>query len=270
MTIASSFKHLFIASVAISLIAAGYFAAAPQAQALTSLAQVQPGDLIRGTSFSSVYYMGSDGFRYVFPNSNTYFTWYSNFDSVKFLSDADLSKIQIGGNVTYRPGVKMIKINTDPKTYAVDQNGNLRHVGSEAVAIALYGSSWNQQIHDMPDAFFGNYKIGTAINSASDFNPAAKTAAVTNINIDKGISAPKDVSISSGGYSPSSVTISAGQSVRFTNNHSIKHTATAEDLSWGTGTLEPGQSFIRKFETPGVYGYFDSYDSTKSGAIFVQ
>lgn len=270
MTIAFSFKHLFIGSVALSLIAIGYFTAAPQAQALTSLSQVQPGDLIRGTSFSSVYYMGSDGFRYVFPNSNTYFTWYNDFNNVKFLSDSDLSKIQIGGNVTYRPGVKMVKINTDPKTYAVDQGGNLRHVGSEAVAVALYGSTWNQQIHDMPDAFFGNYKIGTAITSASDFNPAAKTAAVTNINIDKGIAAPKDVSISVGGFSPSSVTISVGQTVRFTNNHSTKHTATAEDLTWGTGTLEPGQSFIKRFDKAGTYGYFDSYDSTKSGAIFVQ
>ena len=122
-------------------------------QASTS---VSSGDLIRGTSFSAVYYMGTDGFRYVFPNDKTYFTWYSDFDDVKFLSDADLAKIQMGGNVTYKPGVKMIKINSDPKTYAVSAGGELRHVGSEALAVSLYGSTWNTKIDDVPDGFFSN------------------------------------------------------------------------------------------------------------------
>jgi len=94
--------------------------------AVLPLAQIQPGDLIRGTSFPAVYYYGRDGFRYVFPNDKAYFTWYSDFSSVKWISDADMGKVQIGGNVTYRPGVKMIKINSDPKTYAISRGGKLR------------------------------------------------------------------------------------------------------------------------------------------------
>src|SRR5690349_3043752 len=67
---------------------------------------VNSGDLVRGQTYSAVYYIGADGLRYVFPNQKTYDTWYSNFNTVKFISDADLAKIQIGGNVTYKPGVR--------------------------------------------------------------------------------------------------------------------------------------------------------------------
>ena len=101
--------------------------ATPSASAATiPVSQVNAGDLVRGQSFPAVYYVGRDGFRYVFPNDKAYFTWYSNFDNVKWLSDPDLGTLQIGGNVTYRPGAKMIKINSDPKVYAVGENGSLR------------------------------------------------------------------------------------------------------------------------------------------------
>lgn len=67
----------------------------------------------------AVYYLGADGKRYVFPNQKTYMTWYSNFSTVKVVSSTEMSSYPIGGNATYRPGTKMIKITTDPKVYAV-------------------------------------------------------------------------------------------------------------------------------------------------------
>lgn len=236
-------------------------------QASTS---VSSGDLIRGTSFSAVYYMGADGFRYVFPNDKTFFTWYTDFDDVKFLSDADLAKIQMGGNVTYKPGVKMIKINSDPKTYAVSGGGELRHVGSEAVAVALYGSAWNTKIDDVPDGFFTNYTIGDAIASSSDYSATNATAAASSINNDKQLTAPEVISITGNGYSPIDVTIQAGDTVRFTNNDTEKHTATADDLTWGTGTISAGGTFVHRFLEAGTYTFFDSYDSSNTGAIYVE
>ncbi len=252
----------------LSIIAAAILAfAVPSTQASTT---VESGDLIRGESFSAVYYMGEDGFRYVFTNDKNYFTWYANFDSVKNISDDELAKIQIGGNVTYKPGVKMVKINTDPKTYAVDQGGVIRHVTSEAVAIALYGSDWNTKIDDIADGFFSNYTIGDPINSASEFVPSNVMASVANINDDKSLMAPEYIGITDGGYEPIDVTIEAGRGVRFTNNGAQKHTATADDLSWGTGTLNNGDSFIRVFEEAGTYTFFDSYNSANTGAIYVE
>ncbi|MFC1788133.1 cupredoxin domain-containing protein [Patescibacteria group bacterium] len=241
------------------------------ASALTSYSQLQAGDLIRGESFSAVYYYGKDGFRYVFPNDKTYFTWYDNFDNVKFLSDADLAQIQIGGNATYRPGIRMIKINSDPKTYAVGEGGSLHWVTSESVAISLYGSAWNTMIDDVPDAFFSNYQKGADIEEADDFDPANETSSATDINNDKDLKFPTVVNISDDMYDQETVTINAGTVVKWTNNGTNKHTATADNLKWGTGTLQNSQSFSRYFDTPGTYTYFCSYHpDTMHGTLIVQ
>lgn len=256
---------LFLFAFTISAI--GYQAAHA---ATVSLDELEAGDLFRGETFSAVYYYGSDGFRYVFPNSSTYNTWYDNFDSVKFISDTDLGKIQIGGNVTYKPGSKMIKINTDPKTYAVAEGGTLRHVGSEDLAVALYGDSWNTMIDDVADAFFSNYTIGDEIEDAADYDVDETMDSVDSINDDKGLVAPADVEIDASGFSDEEVTIDAGQTVRWTNTDSEKHSVTADDLSWGSGTMQEDGFWVRRFEEEGTYTYYDSYDSSNTGAIVVQ
>lgn len=230
---------------------------------------VNAGDLIRGTSFSAVYYMGADGFRYVFPNDKTYFTWYTNFDSVKFLSDADLAKIQMGGNVTYKTNVRMIKINSDPKVYFVGHNGDLFTVPDETTAATLFGSTWNKQIDDVPDGFFSNYTVTGDDVSASVIAMTAPNAGYS-INTDKDLMAPEEIEITSNGYSPIDVTIKVGQTVRFTNTDSAKHTATSDDLTWGTGTMSAGGTFVRRFNEAGTFTFFDSYDSGNTGAIYVK
>jgi len=144
------------------------------------------GSLVKA-SLAAVYYVGSDGKRYVFPNEKTYKTWYSDFSTVMIVTDAELAALPIGGNVTYRPGVKMVKIQTDPKVYAVSSGGTLRWVTSEALAVQLYGTNWNQKIDDVSDAFFVNYKAGADITNASQYNAATETAMATSINQDKGL-----------------------------------------------------------------------------------
>lgn len=121
--------------------------------------------LIRIQSISSVYYCGADGKRYVFPNHQTYSSWYDNFDSVSVISLDDMSKISLGGNVTYRPGMKLLKIQTDPKVYAVEKNGTLRHLTSPELAAKYYGADWAKKIDDVPDTFFMDYNLGLPITS---------------------------------------------------------------------------------------------------------
>ncbi len=147
---------------------------------------LQVGDLVKGSG-SSVYYYGPDQKRYVFPTAATYFTWYTDFSSVKTISDSQLSSLAIGGNVTYRPGVKLVKVTTDPKVYAIAKGGALRHVSSESLARALFGSNWMTQVQDIPDAFFTNYMLGTAIDTANDYVPSSVQAASPTIAIDKGL-----------------------------------------------------------------------------------
>jgi hypothetical protein len=122
-----------------------------------------PGSLIKSRFLQSVFYCARDGRRYVFPNEKTYFTWFPDFTGVKTVSDSFLAQIPIGGNVTYRPGVRMLKLQSDPRVYAVSHGGVLRWVETEAVARALYGDAWNRMIDDLPEVFFADYRIGTPI-----------------------------------------------------------------------------------------------------------
>lgn len=154
-----------------------------------TVATAQPiGTNLVKTAFSStVYYLGADHKRYVFPNEKTYRSWFAGRPPIVTLSAADMAAIQIGGNVTYRPGVRMVKVQTDPAIYAVSKGGVLRHVVTEAVASALYGPDWNKQIDDVPEAFFVNYSLGVPIASFFDYDPAAERERSLSIDRDKNL-----------------------------------------------------------------------------------
>lgn len=120
--------------------------------------------LIKGAT-DAVYYCGADGKRYVFPNLKIYNSWYLDFKNVITIKSTELAKIPLGGNVTYRPGVRLVKITTDPRVYAVSRGGVLRYVTNPIVAESMYGSTWNKQVDDLSDAFFMNYNIGESITA---------------------------------------------------------------------------------------------------------
>jgi len=122
----------------------------------------QPDSRIKMKGDAAVYYCGKDGKRYVFPNKKTHDTWYSNFNGVIELTVEEMGKIPLGGNVTYRPGARLVKVTSAPDVFAVAADGTLRYV-TEAVATRLYGPNWNTKIDDIPDAFFTDYVIGEPI-----------------------------------------------------------------------------------------------------------
>ena len=246
--------------------------AVPQAGATATVApeDLEAGDLIRGEGFSAVYYYGADGFRYVFPNDKAYFTWYDNFDDVQWLTDSDMSSIQIGGNVTYKPGAKMIKINSDPTVYVVGAGGEIMAIPSEEVATELYGSSWNTMIDDVPDGFFPNYTMGSELEFASQFDPEAEEADAYDIGTDKGLMEYIVVTVDDNGFDPAELTIDAGTAVRFVNESTEKHGASADDSSWGTGTLNEGDHFSRYFDEEGDYEYHDKYEDAHTATITVE
>ncbi len=122
-----------------------------------------PNSRIKTPNSSTLYYCGTDGKRYVFPNRKTHDTWYDSFAGVIEISKELMAQIPIGGNVTYRPGVRMVKIESSPEVFAVDADGVLRWVPDEDTAERLYGENWNQMIDDIPDPFFVNYTVGKPV-----------------------------------------------------------------------------------------------------------
>jgi hypothetical protein len=144
------------------------------------------GSLIRGKTIPTVYYLGDDGKRYVFPNAKTYNSWFEDFDEVSVIEDEDLFDYPLGGNVRYKPGVILVKIQTDPKVYAVSKNGLLRWIKTEALAKYFYGDEWNLMIDDVPDSFFVNYSIGDPIDDEGDFDPEGEEEEAPTISYNLG------------------------------------------------------------------------------------
>ncbi len=227
---------------------------------------------------TAVYYYGADGMRYVFPNPKTYFTWYSDFAGVKVITSTQLGTIGIGGNVTYRPGVKMIKVESDPRTFIVDKNGRRRHLTSETAARDLYGANWNRMVDDVPDSFFSNYRDGDEVNTATDFDKASALGESPNISIDKDLQAPVEVVVNAdGSFNPSTVSISAGRAVRFQNRtgstvrvasdpHPEHNTLPGFDSAY----IPNGLNYVFRFTRTGSWGFHNDSNSSKIGTVTVQ
>lgn len=153
-------RKVFVISVMLMTVFSMSVVIAPGASAAASA-----GDLIKMDGRNTVYYLGADNKRYVFSSANVYFSWYGDFSSVKTIPQAELESYGLAGkNVTVRPGTKLVKITTNPLVYAVDPNGVLRSIVSEANATNLWGSNvWTTKIIDIADESFADYTVGAPL-----------------------------------------------------------------------------------------------------------
>jgi plastocyanin len=70
-------------------------------------------------------------------------------------------------------------------------------------------------------------------------------------------------------FSPPSITIAAGGKVTWLNQGQAPHTATADDGSFDTGTVDPGKLKAETFKQPGTYTYTCSIHPQMTGTIEV-
>ena len=157
------------------------------------------GRLIKASNSASIYFLGSDNRRYVFPSVQIFNTWYSDFDDIETLSPAEVVSFPLASNVNARPGLKLVQAVTndtpwqiaDPKVYAVSSQGVLRHIQKADVAAALFGERWETRIIPMAETVFSQYSIGAPIESALDYNIDVERGAAFSINVDKGVVSTK-------------------------------------------------------------------------------
>ena len=146
---------------------------------LEDISVVNAGDYIRSSYFSTVYYIQADGddlVRRPFMNAQTFFTYQDDFSSVKTVTDATLSTIDLGQPMLPNPGVVLIKIQSDPKVYAIDTDGvTIRWITTEDIATTLYGDNWNEYIIDIEATFFPRFTRGSDIEQPDDFTSAGKS-----------------------------------------------------------------------------------------------
>ena len=157
------------------------------------------GNLVKVDGASAVYYLGADNRLYVFPNQDVFFSWYKDFNSVVTISATELNSYgSPKANVVMRAGTKLIKrpIPTAPEVYAVQPNGVLRWIDSEATANTLYGPTWATRVVDVADSFFTNYnadnaktnKVTAAAYPAGSLIKTAADSTVYYVNTDGTVS----------------------------------------------------------------------------------
>lgn len=78
------------------------------------------------------------------------------------------------------------------------------------------------------------------------------------------------VAIANFAFDPPTLQVAAGTTVTWTNNDSSPHTVTADDGSFDSGNLDPGQSFTFTFDQGGTFAYHCSYHPNMQASIVVQ
>jgi plastocyanin len=78
------------------------------------------------------------------------------------------------------------------------------------------------------------------------------------------------VTIAGFAFDPTTVTINVGDSVTWTNQDSIAHTATAGDGSFDTGNIVAGGTESVTFDTAGTFAYHCTIHATMNGTVVVQ
>jgi len=79
------------------------------------------------------------------------------------------------------------------------------------------------------------------------------------------------ISIKNFAFDPSNTTVSPGTTVTWVNNDQTAHTMTATNPAgvFGSGTLQPGQSYSFKFDKPGTYTYHCEIHPDMTGTVTV-
>ncbi|MFA5124422.1 MAG: hypothetical protein WC473_01160 [Patescibacteria group bacterium] len=138
-------KKFLTYSVVVATIAwsMGISAVLPAAAAYTPA----NGDLIKTATYPAVYYV-TGGQKYLFVNRVTYTTWANdvgdannNFAGLKVVSQSEFDALPLGGNVTARSGVSLIKFDNSGLVYAVTPGAKLCKLVDSAAQTALYGSA---------------------------------------------------------------------------------------------------------------------------------
>lgn len=114
---------------------------------------------------SAVYYLGADGRRHAFPDPRVYQSWYCDFSQVKIIPLTLLAQIPLGKNVTFRPGLRLVKFPTNPKVYLVQMGRILRPIKDESMARVLLGDQWAKKVSDVADTFYLDYSFGEEIGT---------------------------------------------------------------------------------------------------------
>jgi plastocyanin len=78
------------------------------------------------------------------------------------------------------------------------------------------------------------------------------------------------IGIKDGKFAPATVTIAVGDSVVWTNNDNVDHRVIADDGSFDSGKLKPGESYSKTFSKAGTISFSCSLHPREKGSVVVK
>lgn len=79
-----------------------------------------------------------------------------------------------------------------------------------------------------------------------------------------------EVSIANFAYLPNNVTTGMGSTIVWTNRDTLAHTVTADDGSFDSGSIAPGDAFEQRFDKSKSYSYTCSFHPQMNGTLTIQ
>lgn len=110
----------------------------------------------------------------------------------------------------------------------------------------------------------------TNTSAASSQTPTTGAAPAKGTAASGTASSGTAVDIKNFAFAPPTLNVTQGATVTFTNDDQAPHTATADNKSFDTGTLNPGDTKTVTFKAPGTVAYTCAIHPFMHGTIVVQ
>lgn len=168
--------------------------------------------------------------------------------------------VDLGQQVTF------VNLDDDPHTAtgAAFDTGNIDPGQQATVTFDEPGSfPYACQYHPMMTGRVDVRDASGQVPGTAEASPSASPAATPEAT------GTAEVTIVDFAFDPAELTVAAGTTVTWANADSVPHTATAEDGSFDTSTIDGGASASHTFATPGTYPYICAFHPNMTGTITV-
>jgi plastocyanin len=176
----------------------------------------------------------------------------------------------VPGTTNYLDHEAVFKTNATNNSPDVKVYGTAGNVTATGSFVAKYAGIYEYFcVYHVSLGMFGYLIVLPNIaNGTNSSTTTTSTLGLSHVDIINGAGS----NTSSPGYSPATITVVIGvnNTVVWTNDDSIPHTVTADDGSFSSGNMNPGNNFSFTFTSPGTYTYHCSYHSWMKGTIVVK
>lgn len=128
------------------------------------------------------------------------------------------------------------------------------------IAVVLYGAIYYFFLHKNNSiSYQPQQQTNSSMYTKTQVSPAAQATKGKNV-----------ITIQSFAFSPATIKVKPGDSITWTNQDSVGHSATANDNSFDTGVIQPGQSKTLTFSKAGTFIYHCSVHPYMQATVIVQ